>query len=69
LLSDLIWNIPLEEDPRKLELELKGTNKLLVYADDVTILVENISTTKKNTKAHLNTSKEADIIVNANKTI
>jgi hypothetical protein len=40
----------------------------LAYADDVNIVVENIDNILKNTKALLDTSKEADLRVNPKKT-
>jgi hypothetical protein len=49
-LSTLLWNMPLGEGPGKPgELKLNGTHQLLVYADDVNLLVD-IETIKKNTQ-------------------
>jgi hypothetical protein len=53
-LSPLHFNFGLEYAIRKvqeIQVELKsiGTHQLLVYADDVNLLSDNINTTKKNT--------------------
>jgi hypothetical protein len=47
---------------------LNGTHQLLAYADDVSIVGENIDTTQKNTKALLDASKEVGLEVNLEKT-
>jgi hypothetical protein len=49
-------------------LKLNGTHKLLVYADDVSILGGSVHAIKKNTEALLVGSKESGLEVNADKT-
>jgi hypothetical protein len=49
-------------------LELNVTLQLLVYADDVNLLVDNIDTTKKNTETLIDASKEVGLEVNAENT-
>jgi hypothetical protein len=47
---------------------LNGTHQLLAYADHVNIVGENTDTTKKNTEALLDISKEVGLEVNPEKT-
>jgi hypothetical protein len=49
-------------------LELNGTHQLLVYADDVNLLGDNIDTIKKKTQTLIDTSKEVGLEVNTEKT-
>jgi hypothetical protein len=42
-------------------LKLNGTHQLLVYADDVNLLGDNIDTIKKNTLTLIDPSKEVDL--------
>jgi hypothetical protein len=49
-------------------LKLNWTHQLLVYADDLNLLQENIDTVKKNTDALIDASKEVGLGVNAEKT-
>jgi hypothetical protein len=44
--------------------ELNGTHQLLVYADDVTLLGNNLNTRKKNTHTLISDSKEVGLEVN-----
>jgi hypothetical protein len=48
-------------------LKLKWTHQLLVFADDVNLLVDNIDTIKKNTETLIAASKEVGVEVNTEK--
>jgi hypothetical protein len=49
------------------ELKLSGTHQVLVYADDVNLLGDNINTVKKNTETLIDASKIVGLEVNAEK--
>jgi hypothetical protein len=49
-------------------LKLNGPHQLLVYADDVNLLGDNIDTTKKNTEILIDISNEVGLQVNTEKT-
>jgi hypothetical protein len=49
-------------------LKLDGTHQLLVHADDVNLLGDNIDTTKKNMETLIDASKDAGLEVNKEKT-
>jgi hypothetical protein len=49
-------------------LKLNGTHQILVYADDVNLLGDNIDTLKKNTETLIDVSKEVGLEINVEKT-
>jgi hypothetical protein len=49
-------------------LELNKTRQLLIYADDINLLGDNINTTKENAKTLLGASRDVGLEINAEKT-
>jgi ABC-type lipoprotein release transport system permease subunit len=71
-LSPLLFNFALEYTTRKVPenqvgMKLNGTHHLLVYANDVILLSDNINTIK-NTQTLIDASKEVGLEVNTEKT-
>ena len=71
-LSPLLFNFALEYDIRRVQenrigLELNGKHQLLVYADDVSMLGQNLPTVRENTEVFLKASKDIGLEVNYEK--
>jgi hypothetical protein len=72
-LSPLLFNFVLEHVINKVKenqvrLKLNGTHRMLVYADDVNLLSNNVDVITKNTETVNDASKEVGIKVKAEKT-
>jgi hypothetical protein len=61
--------MPIERSTKtRWELKLNGIHQLLIYADGVDLLGDNIDTIKKNTKTLIYSIKVISLEVNAEKT-
>jgi hypothetical protein len=71
-LSPLLFNFALELAIRNVHenqvgLKLNGTHQLLVYAEDVNLLGDDMDTIKKNTQTLIDAGKEVGLEVNTEK--
>jgi hypothetical protein len=69
----VLFNFALVHAIRKVQgdqvgLKLNGTYQLLVYADEVNLLGDNVNTIKKNTETLIDASKVVGLEINAEKT-
>ena len=72
-LSPLLFNFAVEYAIRRVQefrlgLELKGKHQLLVYADGVNMLGENLQTVRENAEIFIKASKDISLEVNSEKT-
>ena len=72
-LSPLLFNFALEcairrDQENRISLELNGKHQLLVYADDVNMLGENLQTIRENTEIFIKANKGFGLEVNSDKT-
>jgi hypothetical protein len=69
----LLFNFALEYAIRKVQenqvgLKLNGTHQLVVYANDVNLLCDNIENIKKHAETIIDASKKVGLEVNTEKT-
>ena len=72
-LSPLLFDFALEYAIRRVQenrigLELNGKHQLLVYADDVNMLGENLQTVRENAEIFIKANKDIGLEVNSEKT-
>jgi hypothetical protein len=63
----LLFNFALDYSARKVGIKLYDTYQLLVYADEVNLLADNIDTAKESTETLIDGSKKVSLQVNAEK--
>jgi hypothetical protein len=59
-----IWGAIIKVQENQVGLKLNGTHQLLVYADDVNLLADNIDTIKKTAQTLTDASREIGLEVN-----
>jgi hypothetical protein len=69
----LLFNFALEYAITKVEekqvgMKLNGTHQILVYAEDINLLADNINTIQKSTEALIGAHKEVGLEVNSERT-
>jgi hypothetical protein len=72
-LSPLLFSFALEYAIRKVQeneigLELNGTHRVLIYADDVNLLGDSVNTIKENSETLIVSNRDIDLEINAEKT-
>ena len=60
--------MPLGESKKTIGLELNGKHQLLVYANDVNMLGENLQTVRENAAIFIKANKDIGLEVNSKKT-
>ena len=61
--STLLYNMPLEESKKTECFELNGKHQLLVYADNVNLLGENLQTVREIAEIFIKASKDIGLKV------
>jgi hypothetical protein len=72
-LTPILFNFAFEYAIREVQknqvgLESNGTHQLLVYADDINLLGDNVDVIKNNTGTLIDANRESSIEVNSEKT-
>jgi hypothetical protein len=66
-MSPLLFSIALEYAIWKVGVKLNGTHQILAYADDVSLLGDNVNTIKNFIETSVDVSKEVSLEINVEK--